>query len=126
MAGKNKNLPKGVMGVNVAGGTSSKSKAKAEKSKPAKRRSLQSVEFSTRPYGDKGYKLAAVKYVNQGIRELNLSPREQLKLKEKLTPIIERQIKNERNRSYMRAKGTVARENRERMASAKKKILGGK
>ena len=126
MASKNKNLPKGVMGVNVAGSTSSKPKAKAEKSKPAKRKSLEDVQFSTRAYSARGYKLAAVEYVNRGISKLNLSPREELKLKDKLTPLVEKQIKLERQRNYSRAKGIYAREKRQRMASAEKKILGGK
>ena len=61
---------------------------------------------------------AAIKYVNNGLRGLNLKPLEEQALKKKLIPIIENRIKNDRGRTASRAAGIVARETKTRIKKA--------
>ena len=91
-----------------------------------KRQSLEEVTYKAQPYGDKGTKLAALKYVNQGLKNLNLKPREEIALREKLLPSVERTISQERNRTLMRGQSMERRAKQQRLAKAEKKIRGGK
>ena len=68
--------------------------------------------------------LAAIKYVNNGMKGLGLKPREQAALQKKLIPIVTSQIKTDTSRTVSRAKGIVNREANQRTTTAKKKILG--
>lgn len=69
---------------------------------------------------------AARVYVNQGLRDLNLSREQYSKLKDKLTPIVERTIQSERNRTVTRGEGIVNRTAAKKVKSAQKKVMGGK
>ena len=69
---------------------------------------------------------AARVYVNQGLKDLNLSREQYSKLKDKLTPIVERTIQSERNRNVTRGEGMVNRTAAKKVKSAEKKIVGGK
>ena len=69
---------------------------------------------------------AARVYVNQGLKDLNLSREQYSKLKDKLTPIVERTIQSERNRTVTRGEGMVNRTAAKKVKSAQKKIMGGK
>ena len=64
--------------------------------------------------------LAAIKYVNNGMKGLGLKPREQEAMRKKLIPIVERQIKTDVSRTVSRAKGVVNRESSARIKKAKR------
>jgi len=65
---------------------------------------------------------AAVKYVDNGLSGLNLKPREELALRNKLIPIVANRIKNERGRTASRAAGIVNRETKARITKASNKF----
>ena len=67
-------------------------------------------------------KLAAVRYINNGLGGLNLKPREEKALKDKLIPIVENRIKNDRGRTASRAAGIVNREAKSRVTKASNKF----
>jgi hypothetical protein len=69
---------------------------------------------------------AARVYVNQGLRNLNLSREQYSKLRNKLTPIVERTIQTERNRTATRGEGIVNRTAVKKEKAAGKKLMGGK
>jgi len=69
---------------------------------------------------------AARVYVNQGLKDLNLSKEQYSKLKDKLTPIVERTIQTERNRTATRGEAVVNRTAAKKVKAAEKKIVGGK
>ena len=69
---------------------------------------------------------AARVYVNQGLKDLNLSREQYSKLKDKLTPIVERTIQSERSRTVTRGEGMVNRTAAKKVKAAEKKIVGGK
>jgi hypothetical protein len=62
--------------------------------------------------------LAAIKYVNSGLKGLGLKPREEIAVKKKLIPIITNQIKLDRGRTASRAKNVVNREAKARVKKA--------
>jgi len=76
--------------------------------------------------GGRGYEKAARDYVNSGLKELNLKPRQKMELKLKLQPLVEKQMKTERTRTVTRAEGISNRETKKKMSKATKKIIGGK
>lgn len=61
---------------------------------------------------------AATRYVNSGLAGLGLKPAEKLAMKQKLIPIVENRIKNDRGRTASRAKNVVSREAKARIAKA--------
>jgi len=61
---------------------------------------------------------AAIKYVNQGLKDLGLKPAEKDALKQKLIPIVTKRISSERSRTASRAQGIVNREARARVKKA--------
>jgi hypothetical protein len=85
---------------------------KAEKA--AKTASMKSF-----PGGAMGYETAARKYVNQGLNNLGLKPREKDALREKLIKQVARQISTDRSRTKTRAKGIEKREAKARISKAK-------
>jgi len=82
--------------------------------------------LKTQTYKGRGLNtsLAAIEYVNSGMKGLGLKPREQAALQKKLIPIVTSQIKTDISRTVSRAKGVVNREANQRTTTAKKKILG--
>jgi hypothetical protein len=62
--------------------------------------------------------IAAMKYINQGLKGLGLKPREELAVKKRLLPIVKNQIQLDRGRTVSRGKGIVAREARARVKKA--------
>ena len=62
--------------------------------------------------------LAAIKYVNAGLAGLGLKPAEKLAMKQKLIPIVENRIKNDRSRTASRAQNVVNRETKARVKKA--------
>ena len=62
--------------------------------------------------------LAAIKYVNAGISGLGLKPAEKLAMQQKLIPIVENRIKNDRGRTASRAQNVVNREAKARVKKA--------
>lgn len=67
-------------------------------------------------------KTAAIKYVNSGLAGLGLKPAEKVAMKQKLIPLVENRIKNDRGRTASRAAGIVNREAKARVAKASKSI----
>ena len=65
---------------------------------------------------------AATKYVSSGLNGLGLKPAEKLAMKQKLIPIVESRIKNDRGRTASRAAGIVNREAKARISKASKSI----
>ena len=65
---------------------------------------------------------AAIKYVNSGLAGLGLKPAEKVAMKQKLIPLVENRIKNDRGRTASRAAGIVNREAKARVAKASKSI----
>lgn len=61
---------------------------------------------------------AAIQYVNSGLASLGLKPAERAAMKEKLIPIVENRIKNDRGRTASRAAGIVNREAKARVKKA--------
>jgi len=61
---------------------------------------------------------AAIKYVNSGLAGLGLKPAEKLAMKQKLIPIVENRIANDRGRTASRAAGIVNREAKARVTKA--------
>ena len=61
---------------------------------------------------------AATIYVNSGLANLGLKPAEKMAMKQKLIPIVENRIKNDRGRTASRAAGIVNREAKARVAKA--------
>jgi len=61
---------------------------------------------------------AATIYVNAGLKNLGLKPAEKLAMKQKLIPIVENRIKNDRGRTTSRAAGIVNREAKARVTKA--------
>jgi hypothetical protein len=61
---------------------------------------------------------AAIKYVNSGLAGLGLKPAEKLAMKQKLIPIVENRMKNDRGRTASRAAGIVKREAKARVTKA--------
>ena len=76
--------------------------------------------------GGRGYQKAARDYVNSGLKDLNLKPRQKMELKLKLQPLVEKQMKTERTRTVTRAEGITNKETKKKMSNAQKKIVGGK
>jgi hypothetical protein len=70
------------------------------------------------PGGAMGYETAARKYVNEGLGKLGLKPNEKTALREKLIPIVSRQMGSDRSRTASRAKGIVNRETKTRLKKA--------
>lgn len=66
--------------------------------------------MKAQPGGYMGYDRAALAYVNAGISKLGMKPREQAALREKLVPIVARQMGVERGRTATRAAGIAKRE----------------
>jgi hypothetical protein len=65
---------------------------------------------------------AAIKYVNAGLKDLGLKPREKDAMKKKLIPIVANRIALDRGRTISRAKGIVSRETKARLANARNKF----
>ena len=66
--------------------------------------------------------LAALRYVNAGLRDLGLKPVERMELQKKLIPIVASRISNDRGRTASRAQNVVNREAKARVQKAKNKI----
>jgi hypothetical protein len=66
--------------------------------------------------------LAAIKYVNAGLKDLGLKPREKAAMKEKLIPIVAKRISLDRGRTASRAKNVVSRETKARLTNAQNKF----
>ncbi len=69
---------------------------------------------------------AADAYVNKGLKDLNLSSEQYKKLKNKLTPIVQRTIQAERGRTAIRGEAVVNRTAVKKVKAAEKKVMGGK
>ena len=67
-------------------------------------------------------RLAAIKYVNAGLSSLGLKPAEKVAMQNKLIPLVENRIKNDRGRTASRAAGIVKREAKARVSKASKSI----
>jgi len=67
-------------------------------------------------------RVAAIKYVNQGLANLGLKPQEKVALQNKLIPIVENRIKVDRGRTASRAAGIASRESKARVSKANKSI----
>jgi hypothetical protein len=91
-----------------------------------KRKSMSDIRGAAIMGGGRGYEKAARDYVNSGLKELNLKPRQKMELKLKLQPLVEKQMKTERTRTVTRAEGISNRETKKKMSNAQKKIMGGK
>ena len=91
-----------------------------------KRKSMSDIRGAAIMGGGRGYEKAARDYVNSGLKELNLKPRQKMELKLKLQPLVEKQMKTERTRTVTRAEGISNRETKKKMSKATKKIIGGK
>lgn len=91
-----------------------------------KRKDLQKVQSSARTMGMQGTSRAARQYIASGLKNLNLTRRQEMDLKIKLQPLIEKQMKTERTRTLTRAEGITTREEKKKMSKAQKKIMGGK
>ena len=63
-------------------------------------------------------RLAAIKYVNAGIGSLGLKPAEKVALQNKLIPLVETRIANDRGRTASRAQNVVNREAKARFKKA--------
>jgi hypothetical protein len=76
--------------------------------------------LKTQTFASRGFnpRLAAIKYVNSGLNDLGLKPREKNSLKEKLIPMMEKRITLDRSRTAARAKGIVNREAKTRVKKA--------
>ena len=76
--------------------------------------------LKTQTFASRGFnpRLAAIKYVNAGLNDLGLKPRERDALKEKLIPMMEKRIILDRSRTAARAKGIVNREAKARVKKA--------
>jgi hypothetical protein len=61
---------------------------------------------------------AATSYVNQGLRNLNLKPKEASALREKLIPIVTSRMTNDRMRTVSRVQNVIAREKKAKIAKA--------
>ena len=66
--------------------------------------------------------IAAIKYVNAGMKDLGLKPNEKIELRNKLIPIVTSRITNDRGRTASRAQNVVNRETKARSAKAKSNI----
>lgn len=80
--------------------------------------------LKTQTFASRGFnpRLAAIKYVNAGLKDLGLKPREKSAMKAKLIPIVENRIALDRGRTVSRAKGIVSRETKARLANARNKF----
>jgi hypothetical protein len=65
---------------------------------------------------------AAIKYVNAGLKDLGLKPREKDAMKKKLIPIVANRISLDRGRTVSRAKNVVSREAKARVTNAQNKF----
>jgi hypothetical protein len=63
-------------------------------------------------------RVAAIKYVNSGLAGLGLKPAEKIALQNKLIPIVETRIANDRGRTASRAQNVVNREAKARVKKA--------
>lgn len=68
---------------------------------------------------------AAVKYVNSGLSGLGLKPNTKANLVMKLVPMVANQIKNDRSKAVTRGEIITKREAKNKVTSAKNKIMGG-
>ena len=66
--------------------------------------------------------VAAIRYVNAGLKDLGLKPSEKADLQKKLIPIVASRISNDRGRTASRAANVVNREAKARVKKAKNKI----
>jgi hypothetical protein len=66
--------------------------------------------------------VAAIRYVNAGLKDLGLKPSEKADLQKKLIPIVASRISNDRGRTASRAQNVVNREAKARVQKAKNKI----
>lgn len=67
-------------------------------------------------------RVAAIKYVNSGLSSLGLKPAEKVAMQNKLIPIVENRIKNDRGRTASRAQGIANREAKARVTKASRSI----
>lgn len=67
-------------------------------------------------------RVAAIKYVNAGLSSLGLKPAEKVAMQNKLIPIVENRIKNDRGRTASRAQGIANREAKARVTKASRSI----
>lgn len=67
-------------------------------------------------------RVAAIKYVNAGLSSLGLKPAEKVAMQNKLIPLVENRIKNDRGRTASRAAGIAKREAKTRISKATKSI----
>jgi len=67
---------------------------------------------------DGNAQIAAIKYVNQGLKDLGLKPAEKVALQQKLIPIVTTRIQLDRGRTASRAQGIVNREAKARVKKA--------
>ena len=67
-------------------------------------------------------RVAAIKYVNSGLSSLGLKPAEKVAMQNKLIPLVENRIKNDRGRTASRAQGIASREAKTRVAKASRSI----
>ena len=87
---------------------------------------MDDIQGSARLMGGRGVNKAAREYVASGLKKLNLTRRQEMDLKIKLQPLIEKQMMTERSRTLTRAESISNRETKKKMSNAQKKIMGGK
>ena len=84
------------------------------------------IKGATVAGGELGYETAARRYVNSGIKNLNLKPRQEVALRNKLIPLVANQMKSERGRTLSRAEGIQKRETKKKNSAAARKVMGSK
>jgi hypothetical protein len=67
---------------------------------------------------DGNAQIAAIKYVNQGLKDLGLKPAEKVALQQKLIPIVKNRIQLDRGRTASRVQNVVTRQAKERIKKA--------
>ena len=86
----------------------------------------EKAKMLANPGGSMGYEAAARRYVNNGLKDLQLKPQARMELQEKLIPIVANRMKNDRGRTATRAVAQEAAAARKAKSDAAKKIIGGK
>ena len=87
---------------------------------------MDDIQGRARLMGGRGVDKAAREYVASGLKKLNLTRRQEMDLKIKLQPLIEKQMMTDRTRTLTRAEGITTREEKKKMSKAQKKIMGGR
>ncbi len=84
----------------------------------------KSAAMKAKAGGAMGYETSARRYVNAGINNLGIKPREKEALRAKLIPIVSRQMGSDRSRAATRGAAMVKRAAANKTKAAQKKILG--